>query len=154
MGEPGDLKDGVFVIFAEHDSILLVKHNYGEKRWSLPGGGVREHEIEILAAQREVAEETGITDIPTLRQIGRFTMMKRYGLITLFQALGWFGYPRTDGKEISECKFFTLEELNISKDQIYPAQLKLIRIFLEYMFHPRPVYGKLTDPPEIVFETQ
>lgn len=154
MGEPGDLRDGAFVVIADHDSILLVRHNYGEKKWSLPGGGVKQGEIVIQAARREAREETGISQIATMRQIGQFTLIKRYGLVVLFEALGWFGYPKTDGQEIAECRFFTLNELKAVSSEVYPAQLKLIGIFLRYRSHPRPIYGKLTNPPAIEFEEQ
>lgn len=154
MGEPGDLRDGVFVVIESFGSILLVKHNYGEKKWSLPGGGVRQGEIVIHAARRELAEETGIKKVATLKQVGQFTLIKRYGLVDLFYAMGWFGNAKADTKEIAECKFFTIEKmLEVEKD-IYPAQLKLVNIFLKYHDHPRPVYGKLTDPPTIEFEEE
>ena len=154
MGEPGDLRDGAFVVIADHDSILLVRHNYGEKKWSLPGGGVKQGEIVIQAARREAQEETGISQVATMRQIGQFTLIKRYGLVVLFEALGWFGYPKADGQEITECRFFTVDELEAISSEIYPAQLKLVNIFLEYRHHPRPIYGKLTNPPLIEFEEQ
>ncbi len=155
MGEPGDLRDGAFVIIPtvpRCDSVLMVKHNYGEKLWSLPGGGVKQSEIVIHAAKRETAEETGITDVEKFWQVGQFTMMKRYGLITLFEAVKWSGDPRPDQKEISECQFFTLDELVAISDQVYPAQLKLVKIYMKYKGHLRPIYGKLTDPPVIELE--
>ena len=152
LGEPGALRDGVFVVIATHDSILLVRHNYGEKKWSLPGGGVKQGEIVIQAARREAREETGISQISTLRQIGQFTLIKRYGLVVLFEALGWYGHPQADGQEIAECRFFTVEELGVILGEIYPAQLKLVNIFLIYRHYPRPIYGKLTNPPLIEFE--
>ena len=154
MGEPGDLKDGVFVVIESFGSILLVRHNYGEKKWSLPGGGVRQGEIVTQAVRRELAEETNINQVATMKQVGQFTLIKRYGLVDLFYAMGWFGNPKADGKEIAECKFFDAEEMLEIEKNIYPAQLKLVHIFLEYWGYPRPVYGKLTDPPTIEFEEQ
>lgn len=154
MGEPGDLRDGAFVIVRDCASFLLVKHGYGENLWSLPGGGVKQGEIVIQAARRELAEETGIKHVAMMRQVGQFTLMKRYGLVVLFNALGWFGRVAVDGKEITEHKFFTLGELNDFRHIIYPAQLKLIEIFLMYPNHPRPIYGKLTEPPTLEFEEQ
>jgi len=144
-----DLKDGVFVVVPQHDSILLVKHNYGERKWSLPGGGVRQGEIVTQAARRELREETGIEQVHSMRQVGQFTLIKRYGLVVLFEAMGWFGSPRSDGQEISLCQFFNPEEINVMYGEIYPAQMKLIGIFLKYFGYQSPVYGKLTDPPTI-----
>jgi len=154
LGEPGDLRDGVFVVIPDHDSILMVRHNYGEKKWSLPGGGVKQGEIVIHAARREMQEETGISRVITLRQVGQFTLIKRYGLVVLFEAIGWDGFPKADGQEIAECCFFNLDELGVVSSNVYPAQLKLVNIFLQYRKHPRPIYGKLTNPPIIEFEEQ
>ena len=152
MAEPGDLRDGVFVIVRSLNSILLVRHNYGEGLWSLPGGGVKQGEVVIDAARRELREETSIEEVATLKQIGIFTLIKRYGLVVLFEAIGWDGYPTADSKEIAECGFFTLQDLGTNKAQIYPAQLKMISIFLKYGHREEPVYGKLTNPPIIELE--
>ena len=154
LAEPGDLRDGAFVIVDKSDSILLVKHGYGQELWSLPGGGVKQGEIVIQAARRELAEETGISQVATMRQVGQFTLMKRYGLVVLFHAMGWSGRVQVDGKEIMEHKFFTFENLNMFRRVIYPAQLKLIEIFLKYPNYPRPIYGKLTEPPTLEFESE
>ena len=151
MGEPGDLKDGAFVIVPELNSILLVKHNYGEAKWSLPAGGIRFGELAIKAARRELAEETGIVEVKTMWQIGTFTLRKRYGLVLLYEALGWFGHPKADAKEIAECKFFKLEEMN--EEIVYPAQLSAVEIYLKLgTMTPRPVCGHLARPPVIYNE--
>jgi len=151
VGEPGDLRDGAFVIVPELNSILLVKHNYGEAKWSLPGGGIRFGELAIKAARRELAEETGITEVKTMWQIGIFTLRKRYGLVLLYEALGWFGCPRADTKEIAECRFFKPEKIN--DNIIYPAQLSAIEIYLKLgTTTPRLVYGHLARPPIIYNE--
>ncbi|GEM47745.1 hypothetical protein DC3_33800 [Deinococcus cellulosilyticus NBRC 106333 = KACC 11606] len=40
--------------------ILLVRHNYGQRRWSFPGGAVESGEAVLDATLREVREELGI----------------------------------------------------------------------------------------------
>lgn len=40
--------------------VLLVKHNYGLRRWSVPGGVVEPGETPEVAATREALEEIGV----------------------------------------------------------------------------------------------
>lgn len=48
------------VVFNEDGEILLVRTWGGQRKWSLPGGGVERGEHPKAAAQRELLEETGI----------------------------------------------------------------------------------------------
>ena len=40
--------------------MLLVRSDFGERKWGLPGGGVKRGEPEVLAAVREIQEEVGV----------------------------------------------------------------------------------------------
>lgn len=44
----------------DDDRVVLVRHTYGDRRWRLPGGGVRRGETFRQAALREVGEEIGL----------------------------------------------------------------------------------------------
>jgi 8-oxo-dGTP diphosphatase len=48
------------VIFDSERRVLLVKENYAQRRWSLPGGAVEPGESDEQAVIREAAEETGV----------------------------------------------------------------------------------------------
>ena len=50
---------GVFCIVEHHNKILLVKKNYDNCNWILPGGAVEIGEGTLDALAREVLEETG-----------------------------------------------------------------------------------------------
>ncbi len=41
--------------------VLLICHSYGSGQWLLPGGGIARGEAPLAAAQRELAEETGLS---------------------------------------------------------------------------------------------
>jgi 8-oxo-dGTP pyrophosphatase MutT (NUDIX family) len=50
---------GVKCVLTSGDDVLLVRHTYGHRSWSLPGGGVKRGEVPIDAARREMHEELG-----------------------------------------------------------------------------------------------
>ncbi len=51
--------------------ILLVQNALGDRKWTLPGGGIEKGESAVEAALREVREELGIVlDAGQCRQIG------------------------------------------------------------------------------------
>lgn len=59
------------VIVNDNGDVLLVRSWFGRQRWSLPGGGIGRGEEVVVAAVREVREETGVTiRIPDLRDLG------------------------------------------------------------------------------------
>ena len=147
-----DLKDGVFVGIRNKknpDEILFVKHKYGERKWGLPGGGVRLGEIIPYAAIREALEETRV-NVTKLHQIGLFTLRKKYGLVVLFLAVEWEGTPSTEASnpEIEEVKFMSV--MDIPESAIYPAQLALAYLVTGQKYYGTPVYGHLTNPPNII----
>ena len=56
---PEDMKFGVFVVIPKTGTkrVLMVRHNYGDKKWSLPGGGLEMAELIDEGGRREVKEE-------------------------------------------------------------------------------------------------
>ena len=150
--EAPDLKDGAFVIIRhkeDTDAILLVRQSYNRCKWSLPGGGIRLGEIATHGGKREVLEEASV-EVFGLKLVGVFTLLKKYGMVLLFEAQSWEGVPKPDGNETIEVKFATLEEMDRTPDDIWTAQRALMHIANEMREHARPVYGHLTMPPIIV----
>lgn len=155
MGEPGDLNTGVFLLFLHPEnnrSYLWVKHGYGDKKWSLPGGGVRLAEMVNRAAVREGEEETGLRILGPLEPIAIASLQKKYGVVILFRVIRYGGALNVNGTEITEAKFMTLEEIPIA--DVYRAQKKLAEVYEYVRFKMTqksclPVYCTLGDPPTI-----
>jgi 8-oxo-dGTP pyrophosphatase MutT (NUDIX family) len=49
----------VVIAFDDRDRVLLVRHSYGPRVWTLPGGGIGRGEHPEQAAVREIGEELG-----------------------------------------------------------------------------------------------
>ena len=54
------LEERTRVVITVGDEVLMLKGWYGSNRWMLPGGGAHQDETALMAAIREVREETGI----------------------------------------------------------------------------------------------
>ena len=48
------------VVIRHGGEVLLIKSNFGEQKWGLPGGGIKRSETPEQSAVREVREEVGI----------------------------------------------------------------------------------------------
>lgn len=150
--EAPDLKDGVFVIIRNKENpsaILLVRQSYSGNKWSLPGGGIRLGEIATHGAKREALEEASV-EVFDLRLLGVFTLLKKYGMVILFEAGDWEGIPKPDGNETVEVKFAKPEDMDLTPDNIWTAQRALMHIANRAEGHGEPVYGHLTMPPTII----
>ena len=62
---------GTKCVIEHNKKILLIKNNYGKKKWNFPGGGVKRNENPKDAVKREVKEETGL-DIHDIKFLGDF----------------------------------------------------------------------------------
>jgi 8-oxo-dGTP pyrophosphatase MutT (NUDIX family) len=91
--------------------VLLVRHSYGSGRWMLPGGGIGRWETAITAACRELAEETGCT----LRNAACIAVIEEplSGAINRVHIIAGHaeGWPKADGREIVEARFFAEDGL-------------------------------------------
>jgi 8-oxo-dGTP pyrophosphatase MutT (NUDIX family) len=65
------------IIVNEHDQVLLINERDGF--WGLPKGRVKDNEETLAAAQREIKEETGFTDIEFVKKLGSY---QRYPVIS------------------------------------------------------------------------
>ncbi len=63
-------------VVINHDRKILLVNQNGNS-WSLPKGHIEESEDEIAAAKREIYEESGITDLELIKELGTY---KRYSI--------------------------------------------------------------------------
>lgn len=114
------------VIFKDKKEILVCKHTYRQRAWSLPGGymNAREHPREGL--EREIKEETGfIVSVDEEYKVRTDRETARLDITCIGTYMGGTFRP---SKEVSEARFFSFDNLPL----ISPRQLTLIKEVLEY----------------------
>lgn len=93
------------VILNSRGEVAVTNQNYNS--WSLPKGHVDPGEDALTAAKREIAEETGITDLVLVRELGSY---ERY-------RIGKGG----EGEDTSELKQFTYFLFTTEEGELKPT---------------------------------
>ncbi len=91
------------VIVNQHGEIVIVKN--GPNFWGLPKGHVDEGEVVLLAARREIQEETGLQQLELVSDLGSY---KRYKGTT------------NGGDDLSEMKTIHMFLFKSPKDDLQP----------------------------------
>jgi ADP-ribose pyrophosphatase YjhB (NUDIX family) len=130
------------ILLEPDDRVLLMRYDDpppNGRHWSTPGGGLQEPEDYPEAALRELAEETGWTDIELLGEVHRHSMEMVAGgrLVRQVERLylartgqrgrvisGVDAMHASDG--IAAWRWWTLAELDATTDSVWPAGLSSI----------------------------
>ncbi|HEY0011175.1 MAG TPA: NUDIX domain-containing protein [Candidatus Paceibacterota bacterium] len=60
------------IVLGDRAQIAMVRHVHGTRTWFFPKGHVEEGEDEEETARREIAEETGLTELEYLGDLGTY----------------------------------------------------------------------------------
>ena len=102
---------GVCMVAVDDGQVLLVRHSYGHRRWTLPSGGLKSGEDPAETARREFAEELG-GDLADLASVDSsvVTLMGAPDTVHLFRGKP-SGAIRIDGREIVAAQWFAADAL-------------------------------------------
>lgn len=127
------------LLLDELNRVLLIRYVEGESAWwSAIGGGLEPGETHTDAARREVIEETGLTDVEIgpcvwlrehifelrgrwLRQVERFFVAR----VSSFQPTAGY-YPGIEGEMFGGVRWWTLEELDSTDEDLSPRRLAIL----------------------------
>jgi ADP-ribose pyrophosphatase YjhB (NUDIX family) len=103
---------GVKCVLLDGELVLLVRHTYGERGWTLPGGIRARGEDPLGTARRELREELGI-DVATLRGVGEIELRLdgRADRVHCFCAQVAGPTLRPDAAEIAEARWWPRDRL-------------------------------------------
>ncbi|HEY0717160.1 MAG TPA: NUDIX domain-containing protein [Streptosporangiaceae bacterium] len=135
---PERLAARVVLLDPDH-RVLLMRYDDGPpngSHWTTPGGGLNQGEDFRAGALRELAEETGWTDIPLLGEVLRRSLTMEYGGRLVRQRERLF-LARTDQPEreirgveamhatdhIAAWRWWTLAELDVTTERVWPQGL-------------------------------
>ncbi|MEI7031100.1 NUDIX hydrolase [Streptomyces pratensis] len=151
------------VLLDPHDRVLLLHGHEPEDRartwWFTPGGGLEGDETRERAALRELAEETGVTDValgPLLwTRVCSFPFAGRrwdqdewyYLARTAQTATAPLGLTELELRSVAGLRWWTSAELLVTRETVYPTGLaELLRTLLD----EGPPREPLVLAPEIV----
>lgn len=152
------------VVLLDPEDRILLMHGYepddpADTWWFTPGGGLEGDETREQAARRELAEETGITDIelgPVLWQRTcsfpfdgrRWNQDEWYFLARTAQtATAPQGLTELERRSVAGLRWWTSAELLAARETVYPTRLaELLRTLLD----EGPPRAPLLLAPEIV----
>jgi len=130
---------GRVIVLDPDDRVLLFRYDDGPpngRHWCTPGGGLNDGEDYPAGARRELAEETGWSDVPLGRELfGRTLTMEyedeivrqheRFFLARVARARRGLGEVAAmhDSDGIAAWRWWTLAEMDSTAEAIWPAGL-------------------------------
>jgi ADP-ribose pyrophosphatase YjhB (NUDIX family) len=126
------------LLLDEHDRVLLFRGQRpgsGEAFWFPTGGGMEDGEDVTAAARREVAEETGLTELALGPEVWRRRHVFTWRGEELDQRERWFvarvahfeptvsGWTDVEKEDLTASRWWSVDELEATGDDLVPRRL-------------------------------
>ena len=117
--------EGVRCIIKDGNRVLLIRHTYGRKDYTVPGGGKNKNESIEQTAARETKEEVGI-EITNIRLVESLSFNKEFkkDTIHICTAEAVSSEITADTAEIKEAAWFDLKKLPNNLSSVIEPYLK------------------------------
>jgi 8-oxo-dGTP pyrophosphatase MutT (NUDIX family) len=130
---------GRVIVLDPDDRVLLLRYDDGPpngRHWCTPGGGLNDGEDYLAGARRELAEETGWTDVPLGAEVHQRVLIMEYSDVIVEQHERFFlarvavarrelgevaAMHTSDG--IAAWHWWTLAEMDTTNEVIWPPAL-------------------------------
>jgi 8-oxo-dGTP pyrophosphatase MutT (NUDIX family) len=143
LDEPGRnlrlRRAGRVIVLDPEDRVLLFRYDDGPpngRHWCTPGGGLDDGEDYLAGARRELAEETGWTDVRVGQKVHERTLTMEYADKIVRQHERFFlarvevsrrGLGEVAEMHVSDAiaawRWWTLAEMDATDEVIWPARL-------------------------------
>ncbi len=130
---------GRVIVLDPEDRVLLFRYDDGPpngRHWCTPGGGLNDGEDYLAGARRELAEETGWTDVPLGPEVHERTLTMEYADAIVRQHERFFlgrvevsrrGFGEVADMHVSDgiaaWRWWTVAELDATDEVIWPEGL-------------------------------
>jgi ADP-ribose pyrophosphatase YjhB (NUDIX family) len=122
---------GVKIVVENNDNkILMVRISYAHKKWTFPGGGVKNKESFEKAASRELEEEVGIKT-QHLIEMGEYTSDRNFkkNVVKCFYLQINSSFVKIDNFETSEANWYDPQKLPEESSFAVPQIMEIYKNF-------------------------
>jgi 8-oxo-dGTP pyrophosphatase MutT (NUDIX family) len=119
---------GVKCLIECKGKFLMIRHTYGFKYWTFPGGGLKSGETPEEAAKREIHEEVGI-ELTNLVHVGEYFSNNEQDTGHCFFCKVQDTHFKIDGNEVFEADWFAPTEIPALRGSAVNKLLKLYQSF-------------------------
>ncbi len=123
---------GVKCLVENNGKFLMVKLNYANCKWVIPGGGVKKNESSLEAAIREVKEEAGV-EVSNVKYVGFYKTNGEYKEDTVEIYYGNSSIIQTSVDPIEVEKADWFERAKLPEDRSSSSD-KIFEIYDEFRF--------------------